>query len=91
MNRLPAIERDALLMSIVDNLSVAEIAEVLGRSTKAANSLLGRAHSLLAVNYQEFPIALRSHHNRTHVVSLFRVGSQLADILPQIFPLLLVP
>lgn len=41
--RLPADERDALLMSVVDELSIAEIGEVLGRSEKATNSLLGRA------------------------------------------------
>jgi RNA polymerase sigma-70 factor (ECF subfamily) len=41
--RLPIDERDALIMSVVDELSIAEIGEVLGRSEKATNSLLGRA------------------------------------------------
>ncbi|MBS1725683.1 MAG: RNA polymerase sigma factor [Armatimonadetes bacterium] len=41
--KLPADERDALLMQVVDDLSIEEIAVILGRSVKAANSLLGRA------------------------------------------------
>lgn len=43
--KLPAEERDALMMQVVDELSIAEIAIILGRSEKATNSLLGRARS----------------------------------------------
>ncbi|MDR3691837.1 MAG: RNA polymerase sigma factor [Fimbriimonas sp.] len=43
--RMPPDERDALTMSVVDGLTIDEIAEVLGRSAKATNSLLGRARS----------------------------------------------
>ncbi|HSI73618.1 MAG TPA: sigma-70 family RNA polymerase sigma factor [Fimbriimonas sp.] len=42
---LPALERDALLLQVLDDLSVEEIALVLGRSTKATNSLLQRARA----------------------------------------------
>lgn len=43
--RLPADERDALLMQVLEEMSIEEIAVVLGRSTKATNSLLGRARA----------------------------------------------
>ncbi len=43
--KLPAEERDALMMQIVDELPIAEIAVILGRSEKATNSLLGRART----------------------------------------------
>lgn len=41
--RLPVDERDALLMQVIEEMPIEEIAVVLGRSTKATNSLLGRA------------------------------------------------
>ena len=43
--RLPADERDALLMSVLEEMPIEEIAAVLGRSAKATNSLLGRART----------------------------------------------
>ncbi|RYG45498.1 RNA polymerase sigma factor [bacterium] len=43
--RLPENERDALLMQVLEELPIEEIAAVLGRSTKATNSLLGRART----------------------------------------------
>lgn len=43
--QLPPDERDALLLQVLEELSIEEIAAVLGRSPKAANSLLGRART----------------------------------------------
>ena len=43
--RLPADERDALLMQVLEEMPIEEIAAVLGRSAKATNSLLGRART----------------------------------------------
>ncbi len=43
--KLPPDERDALLMQVVEEMSIEEIATVLGRSVKATNSLLGRARA----------------------------------------------
>lgn len=43
--RLPQDERDALLMQILEEMPIEEIAAVLGRSPKATNSLLGRART----------------------------------------------
>ena len=43
--KLPPDERDALLMQVLEEMSIEEIATVLGRSTKATNSLLGRART----------------------------------------------
>lgn len=43
--QLPPDERDALLMQVVDEMPIPEIAVVLGRSVKATNSLLGRART----------------------------------------------
>ena len=45
LSKLPADERDVLLMSVVEELSIAEIAIVINRSEKATNSLLGRART----------------------------------------------
>jgi len=45
VRRLPADERDALLMQILEEMSISEIAAVLGRSSKATNSLLQRARA----------------------------------------------
>lgn len=42
---LPPDERDALLMQVVDEMPIQDIAVVLGRSIKATNSLLGRART----------------------------------------------
>ena len=43
--QLPPDERDALLMQVVEEMPIDEIATVLGRSAKATNSLLGRART----------------------------------------------
>ena len=42
---LPEDERDALSMQVLEEMSIAEIAEVIGRSYAATNSLLQRARS----------------------------------------------
>lgn len=41
--RLPEAEREAILLQTLEDLSAEEIAQVLGRSVKATNSLLQRA------------------------------------------------
>jgi DNA-directed RNA polymerase specialized sigma24 family protein len=41
--QLPQDERDALTMQVLEELSIPEIAEVLGRSYAGTNSLLQRA------------------------------------------------
>ena len=43
LERLRPSERDALLMQVLEQMSIAEIASVLGRSHAGANSLLERA------------------------------------------------
>ena len=43
--QLPPDERDVMLMQVVDEMSIEEIATVMGRSVKATNSLLGRART----------------------------------------------
>lgn len=43
--KLPSDERDVMLMQVVDEMSIEEIAIVMGRSVKATNSLLGRART----------------------------------------------
>jgi len=43
--KLPEDERDALLMQILEELPIEEIAIVIGRSAQATNSLLQRARS----------------------------------------------
>lgn len=45
LSKLPMEEREVLLMSVADELTIAEIAVVIGRTEKAANSLLGRARA----------------------------------------------
>jgi RNA polymerase sigma-70 factor, ECF subfamily len=42
MRRLPADQRMALLFRYLDDLSVREVARLIGRSEKAAESLLAR-------------------------------------------------
>src|SRR5713101_6140761 len=42
---LPAMQREALLLQVVDELPIKEIAEVMGRSLEAINSLLQRARA----------------------------------------------
>ncbi len=43
--KLPQDERDALLMQVLEEMSIEEIAAVLGRSTTPTNSLLARART----------------------------------------------
>ncbi|CAN5486899.1 sigma-70 family RNA polymerase sigma factor [soil metagenome] len=43
--KLPPDERDALLLQVLEELPIEEIAAILGRSLKATNSLLGRART----------------------------------------------
>lgn len=47
MERLPKKEREALLLSAVEELGTVEIAEVLGRSESAVRALLFRARTRL--------------------------------------------
>ena len=47
IDRLPRAERQALLLSAVDELGTAEIAAVLGRSESAVRALLFRARTRL--------------------------------------------
>jgi RNA polymerase sigma-70 factor (ECF subfamily) len=47
MERLPKHEREALLLSAMDELSTAEIAAILGRSESSVRSLLFRARTHL--------------------------------------------
>lgn len=47
LDRLPKPERQALLLSAVDELGTAEMAEVLGRSESAVRALLFRARTRL--------------------------------------------
>jgi RNA polymerase sigma-70 factor (ECF subfamily) len=46
--RLPSDERDAMSMQIIEQMSIEEIAEILGRSHAATNSLLERARKRVA-------------------------------------------
>jgi RNA polymerase sigma-70 factor (ECF subfamily) len=47
LERLPTAERDVLLLSVVEELGTAEMAEVLGRSESAVRALLFRARTRL--------------------------------------------
>ena len=47
VNDLPSLQREALLLQVVEELSIAQIACLLGRSESAINSLLGRARDTL--------------------------------------------
>jgi RNA polymerase sigma-70 factor (ECF subfamily) len=47
LERLPKAERNVLLLSAVEELSIVEIARVLGRSESAVRALLSRARARL--------------------------------------------
>jgi RNA polymerase sigma-70 factor (ECF subfamily) len=47
VDTLPELQRDALLLQTLEDLSIPEIAQVLGKSVSATNSLLGRARQTL--------------------------------------------
>jgi RNA polymerase sigma-70 factor, ECF subfamily len=53
LERLPRAERDVLLLSVVDELGTAEMAEVLGRSESAVRALLFRARTRLRERLEE--------------------------------------
>jgi RNA polymerase sigma-70 factor (ECF subfamily) len=53
LERLPRAERDVLLLSVVDELGTAEMAEVLGRSESAIRALLFRARTRLRERLEE--------------------------------------
>jgi len=53
MEKLPKQEREALLLSAVDELSAAEIGAILGRSQSSVRSLLFRARAHLRQRLQE--------------------------------------
>jgi RNA polymerase sigma-70 factor (ECF subfamily) len=53
MERLPRAERDVLLLSAIEELGTAEMAEVLGRSESAVRALLFRARARLRERLEE--------------------------------------
>jgi RNA polymerase sigma-70 factor, ECF subfamily len=53
MERLPRAERDVLLLSAIEELGTAEMAEVLGRSESAVRALLFRARTRLRERLEE--------------------------------------
>jgi RNA polymerase sigma-70 factor (ECF subfamily) len=53
LERLPKAERDVLLLSVVDELGTAEMADVLGRSESAVRALLFRARTRLRERLEE--------------------------------------
>jgi RNA polymerase sigma-70 factor (ECF subfamily) len=53
MERLPRAERDVLLLSVIEELGTAEMAEVLGRSESAVRALLFRARTRLRERLEE--------------------------------------
>ena len=53
LERLPKSERDVLLLSVVEELGTAEMAEVLGRSESAVRALLFRARTRLRERLEE--------------------------------------
>ncbi len=53
MERLPKAERHVLMLSVVEELGTAEMAEVLGRSESAVRALLFRARTRLRERLEE--------------------------------------
>ena len=53
LDQLAESQRRAVILQHVDQLSVAEIAEILGRTEKATESLLSRARAAFRVAYAE--------------------------------------
>jgi RNA polymerase sigma-70 factor (ECF subfamily) len=53
LERLPKAEREVLLLSVVEELGTAEMAEVLGRSESAVRALLFRARARLRERLEE--------------------------------------
>src|SRR5882762_5981586 len=53
LERLPKAERDVLLLSVVEELGTAEMAEVLGRSESAVRALLFRSRTRLRERLEE--------------------------------------
>jgi RNA polymerase sigma-70 factor, ECF subfamily len=53
LERLPKAERDVLLLSVVEELGTAEMAEVVGRSESAVRALLFRARTRLRERLEE--------------------------------------
>jgi RNA polymerase sigma-70 factor (ECF subfamily) len=53
LERLPKAERNVLLLSAIDELGTAEMAEVLGRSESAVRALLFRARARLRARLEE--------------------------------------
>src|SRR6266403_4048874 len=53
LERLPRAERNVLLLSVVEELGTAEMAEVLGRSESAVRALLFRARTRLQERLEE--------------------------------------
>jgi RNA polymerase sigma-70 factor (ECF subfamily) len=55
LGRLPASQRAALLLAYVDGMTVREIAQTLGRSEKAIESILSRGRASFRSAYGEIP------------------------------------
>jgi RNA polymerase sigma-70 factor (ECF subfamily) len=53
LERLPKAERNVVLLSVVEELGTAEMAEVLGRSESAVRALLFRARTRLRDRLEE--------------------------------------
>ena len=53
LDQLPINQRAVLILRYLDDYSVSKVAETLGRSTKATESLLARARRSLELNYGE--------------------------------------
>ncbi|MCU1253522.1 MAG: polymerase, sigma-24 subunit, subfamily [Edaphobacter sp.] len=53
LERLPKAERDVLLLSVLEELGTAEMAEVVGRSESAVRALLFRARTRLRERLEE--------------------------------------
>ena len=53
LERLPRAERDVLLLSVLEELGTAEMAEVLERSESAVRALLFRARTRLRERLEE--------------------------------------
>lgn len=52
--QLPAAQREALLLQVIDDLPIKEIAAILGRTPAATNSLLERARAAIHRNGRDY-------------------------------------
>ena len=52
LHRLPASQRTAMILRYLDDLPVAQVAALMGRSLRSTESLLGRARRTLAASLE---------------------------------------